>query len=61
MMGLQDMLLQVASPGGTIYLSQIVKAIMNAEGVAYCDVSVPGADIELDSNQIAVLGTVTYP
>lgn len=44
--------------GDTVIYNEIVKTIMSVEGVYNCSVSLPAADTTIDSNKIALLGSV---
>ena len=45
--------------GDTVIYNEIVKTIMGVEGVYNCDLTVPSADVSIDTNKIALLGSVT--
>lgn len=57
---LQDMLLRLAAPGGTLRLSQIREAISIASGEEYHDLISPAADVVVASTELIVLGTPTF-
>jgi uncharacterized phage protein gp47/JayE len=57
---LTDLILTEGGPGETIYLSQIGEAISRAAGEERHEVSVPAADVTAASNQVHVLGTITF-
>jgi len=57
---LEDLLLRVSEPGGTIYLSQIREAISSAAGEIDSDVTVPSADVVATAGQLKTMGTITW-
>jgi uncharacterized phage protein gp47/JayE len=57
---LTDLLQRLATPGGTIPLSQILTAIGVAENVTDFSVTVPAADSAHATGHIAIMGTVTF-
>jgi uncharacterized phage protein gp47/JayE len=52
---------RIAEPGATTYLSEIRTAIGNATGLVDYTLSAPSADTTHTANQIATLGTITFP
>jgi uncharacterized phage protein gp47/JayE len=58
---LTDILFQTAQPGGIVYYSQLIEAIMATQGVVHCLLSSPTADTQIPAGQLPVLGTITYP
>jgi uncharacterized phage protein gp47/JayE len=57
---LADLILQDGGPGNTLYLSRISEAISLAVGEERHSLTAPVADITAATNQIHVLGTVTF-
>jgi uncharacterized phage protein gp47/JayE len=57
---LVDLLRRIATPGGTIPLSQIEVAVGTAAGVTDFAVTVPAADVTHATGQIAVPGDITW-
>lgn len=55
-----DFLAQTAAPGGTLYREQLSGVIYIAAGDSRHEMPVPAANVVLDANQIAVLGTITW-
>lgn len=58
---LTALLADAASPGGTVYLSQINEAISRATGETDHVMTVPATNFTSTSTQIPVLGTITWP
>lgn len=57
---LADMILRIASPGGTIPLSQIEVAVGTADGVTDFSIVSPAADVTHATGVMAVMGTCTW-
>lgn len=57
---LEDLLKREAEPEGTILISRINEAISNAAGESDHDLTVPTANVEHDTGEIAVLGEITW-
>lgn len=57
---LEDLLLRIAAPGGTIPRSQIEIAVGTADGVTDFAVVSPSADVTHVVDNIAILGTITW-
>ena len=55
-----DMILRVAAPAGTIFLSQINEAISLAEGEIDHTVTIPGGDVTRGPGELATPGTITF-
>lgn len=56
---------RLSTPGGTIFSSQIIDAIMQVPGIVHCSVTSPAGDINVNSGgttpaNFGVLGTVTF-
>lgn len=58
---LADLFTRETEPGSTLYLSQIRTAIGSAEGVTTYTLTSPAADVTNTTNQIPVMGSVTWP
>ena len=57
---LLDLLAREAEPGGTILLSHIREAVSAAAGETDSTITVPAANVVVASNEIAVLGALTW-
>lgn len=57
---LQDLLTREAEPGGTILLSHIKEAISIAAGEYDHALTLPAADVDHDTGEIATMGVVTW-
>lgn len=57
---LDDLLLRVAAPGGSILRSQIEVAIGTAEGVEDFTLTYPAGDVTHSTGEMAVPGTITW-
>ena len=57
---LGDLLLQEATPGGTLTLNKINEAISTAAGEESHVLDQPAADVAVPAGNISILGTVTF-
>lgn len=57
---LEELLLQQGGPGETIYLSEIHQAIGLASGEEHHELSSPVVDVTASTEQVHVLGTITF-
>lgn len=57
---LKAMIESNSSPGGTIYLSNIIETVNLTQGVFACNVTVPSGDVTIASDHIATMGTITW-
>lgn len=57
---LRSLLLRVAEPGATIYLSQVNEAISLATGETDHTTTVPAADVTHAASEIAIFGSITW-
>ncbi len=57
---LADMILRDSQPGGTILLSHISEAISRATGEVDHTITAPAGDTNYTTNQIAVMGAITW-
>lgn len=57
---LTQLLLDAATPGGTLAISKIREAISTAEGETDHLLNTPTADVTVSAGQLSTLGTITY-
>lgn len=57
---LQDLIARLASPGGTIPLSEVETAIGSAAGVTDFSITTPSGNITNSTGQMTTMGTVTF-
>ncbi len=57
---LEDLILRVGEPGGTLLLSEVRTAIGTATGLTDYTMTVPSANVTYTANQLASLGTITW-
>jgi len=57
---LEDYLLRVGEPGGTLLLSEIRTTIGNASGLTDYTLTTPAANVTLTTNQLPSMGTITW-
>ena len=57
---LEDLILRVGEPGGTILISEIRTAIGTASGLTDYTLTVPAANVTHTTNQLPAIGTITW-
>ena len=57
---LKDLFERVGEPGATVYLSKIGEAISLADGEDYHTLNLPATDVTTASNQIPIVGSITW-